>query len=71
MVSILLVGVIISIHGYVHPFKDKTNNNLELFLNLQILLVVSIYNTPYVVNSNGFCTAGVHYTKTCTTTSAE
>ena len=54
MVSIILVGVMISIHGYFRPFKDKTNNNLELLLllNLQVLFVVSIYNTPNVVAVN-------------------
>ena len=54
MVSIILIGLMISIHGYVHPFKDKTNNNLELFLllNLQVLFVVSIYNTPNVIAVN-------------------
>ena len=51
MVSIALVGVMISVHGYICPFKAKSNNILELFLllNLLILLVVSIYNTPNAI----------------------
>jgi len=54
MVSIILVGVWISIHGYVHPFKDKSNNIFELFLSINLLnlLVISIYKTPNVIAVN-------------------
>ena len=46
-ISITLLGVMISIHAYVLPFKDKTNNVLELFLllNLQILFTMANYST--------------------------
>ena len=54
IVSIIIVTVMISLHGYVQPYKKKVNNILELFLllNLQVLLVLSVYNTPNIITVN-------------------
>ena len=51
MVGIIIVGVMSSLHGYVQPYKEKINNILELslLLNLQVLLVISVYNTPNII----------------------
>ena len=67
-ISITLHGVMIPIHAYVLPFKDKTNNVLELFLllNLQTLFTMANYSTLGVIAitvliANGFLAVDICY----------
>ena len=45
MISLLLIGIIVGMHGILGPFKSRTQNLEELFilLNLNALFIVSIY----------------------------
>ena len=67
-ISIIVFSAIIGLHGTVRPFKNKYKNYQEmlLFLNLQVLYVISLYdqgNTNNAVTNTVIITmAAVHFT---------
>ena len=65
-ISIIILSAIIGLHGTIRPFKIQYKNNQELilFLNLQALYVISLYNqgvTNNTITNTAITMAAVHF----------
>ena len=66
-ISIIVFSAIIGLHGTIRPFKIQYKNDQELllFLNLQVLYVISLYNqgvTNNTITNTVITMAAVHFT---------